>query len=79
MVSTDMPISTFGYSLCGGIDLDDNGYPDLVIGAYEKDAVILLRARPIIGLTTSVHSPTNLTNFDPNARNCQINNNYIPW
>lgn len=79
MLNTDVPISTFGYSLSGGIDLDENGYPDLVVGAYEKDVVVLLRARPIIGLRTSVKPASNLSNFDPNARNCQINNNYIPW
>lgn len=79
MLNTDVPISTFGYSLSGGIDLDENGYPDLVVGAYEKDVVVLLRARPIIGLRTSVKPAFNLSNFDPNARNCQINNNYIPW
>lgn len=74
------PLRTFGYSLSGGIDLDENGYPDLVVGAYESDSVVLLRARPIIGIRTFVQSPTNLTNFDPNARNCLINNtNYAPW
>ena len=76
-----MPLRTFGYSLSGGIDLDENGYPDLVVGAYESDSVVLLRARPIIGILTSVE-PINLTNFNPNARNCLIDSkptNYAPW
>lgn len=29
-------MQTFGYSLSGGIDLDSNGYPDLLVGAYEN-------------------------------------------
>lgn len=29
-------IKTFGYSLSGGMDLDANGYPDLLVGAYEN-------------------------------------------
>ncbi|XP_065200143.1 integrin alpha-PS1 isoform X2 [Planococcus citri] len=70
--------TTFGYSLSGGVDLDGNGYPDLLIGAYENDTVVLLRSRPIIGFTTKVQPEYNLTNIDPNVRNCLINNtNYI--
>ncbi|XP_057322797.1 integrin alpha-PS1 isoform X1 [Microplitis mediator] len=51
---TPVPLRTFGYSLSGGIDMDKNGYPDLLIGAYDDDAVALLRARKIIDITTSV-------------------------
>lgn len=54
--SDDTPIKlrTFGYSLSGGIDMDGNGYPDLLVGAYDNDAVALLRARKIIDITTFV-------------------------
>ncbi|KAJ8933060.1 hypothetical protein NQ318_023093 [Aromia moschata] len=27
-------LNTLGYSLSGGIDMDNNGYPDLLVGAY---------------------------------------------
>ncbi|KAG7208526.1 hypothetical protein KM043_014745 [Ampulex compressa] len=52
----DMPVSlqTFGYSLSGGIDMDQNGYPDLLVGAYENDAVALLRSKKIIDITTYI-------------------------
>lgn len=71
----DLPLNygsmrTFGYSLSGGLDLDRNGYPDLLVGAYEEAAVVLLRARPIIGINTSVEPQENLVNIVPNKFGC---------
>jgi hypothetical protein len=68
--TNDVPIKTFGYSLSGGLDLDQNGYPDLMIGAYDVDAVLLLRARPIINILTSVEPSANLQNIDPSQMGC---------
>lgn len=36
-------VSTFGFSLSGGIDLDRNQYPDLVVGAYETSTAIVFK------------------------------------
>jgi hypothetical protein len=36
-------LSTFGFSVAGGMDLDENEYPDLVVGAYEADTAVFLR------------------------------------
>lgn len=63
------PIKTFGSSLSGGIDFDDNSYPDLTIGAYQSSAVIALLSRPIINITTEVHG--DLKNIDPMRQGCQ--------
>uniref|UniRef100_A0A3B4WC29 Integrin, alpha 3b n=1 Tax=Seriola lalandi dorsalis TaxID=1841481 RepID=A0A3B4WC29_SERLL len=41
---------TFGYSINGGMDMDDNTYPDILIGSLD-DRIALLRARPVIHLT----------------------------
>lgn len=62
--------STFGYSLSGGLDMDQNDYPDLMVGAYEDDRVFLVRSRPIIGILTRVGSEENLKNIDPNTAGC---------
>ncbi|XP_065805378.1 integrin alpha-3b isoform X1 [Labrus bergylta] len=41
---------TFGYSLNGGMDMDGNSYPDILVGSLD-DRIALLRARPVIHLT----------------------------
>ncbi|OCT60018.1 integrin alpha-3 isoform X2 [Xenopus laevis] len=43
-------ISTFGYSLSGGLDVDDNAYPDLLVGSL-TDRIALLRSRPVINIS----------------------------
>ncbi|XP_068245736.1 LOW QUALITY PROTEIN: integrin alpha-PS2-like [Palaemon carinicauda] len=43
-------LSTFGWSLSGGLDMDNNVYPDLLIGSYASDAAVLLKARPVVNL-----------------------------
>ncbi|NWS76361.1 ITA3 protein, partial [Crotophaga sulcirostris] len=40
---------TFGYSLSGGLDVDGNSYPDLLVGSL-AERVVLLRARPVINI-----------------------------
>ncbi|XP_069884425.1 integrin alpha-3 isoform X1 [Dipodomys merriami] len=42
-------LSTFGYSLSGHMDVDENFYPDLLVGSL-SDHIVLLRARPVINI-----------------------------
>ncbi|XP_075237654.1 multiple edematous wings [Lycorma delicatula] len=63
-------LKTLGYSLSGGMDLDQNGYPDLLIGAYESDSVVLLRSRPIVGLVTTIGPENSLRKIDPTKPGC---------
>ncbi|KAG7155527.1 Integrin alpha-5-like [Homarus americanus] len=43
-------IRGFGFSLDGGVDMDDNGYPDLIIGSPESDNAVFLRSSPVVSL-----------------------------
>ncbi|KAJ8683507.1 hypothetical protein QAD02_019299 [Eretmocerus hayati] len=56
----EQPVRTFGWSLSGGLDLDGNKYPDLVVGAYESNTVAFFRSRPVINMYSTINfiSPT---------------------
>lgn len=76
----NLEIKTLGYSLSGnGIDLDLNGYPDLISGAYESDVVLLLRSRPIMNLTITINHKENLKNIDPTNTGCFVNKTFVTW
>ena len=36
-------MTTFGFAISGGIDLDGNEYPDMVVGAYESNRAIVFK------------------------------------
>ncbi|XP_053823422.1 integrin alpha-7 isoform X1 [Vidua chalybeata] len=46
-------VSAFGYSLSGGLDVDGNLYPDLLVGSL-SDTVVLYRARPVVHVSRNV-------------------------
>ena len=55
-LQTARPLTTFGYSLSGGIDMDNNYYKDLAVGAYKADKLVVLRARPVINIQAVILS-----------------------
>ncbi|XP_037725112.1 integrin alpha-PS1 isoform X1 [Drosophila subpulchrella] len=69
ILPTGQPIRTFGISISGNTDLDDNSYPDVVIGAFNSSAAVILLARPIISIQTNVIRD-QLRNMDPNKPGC---------
>ncbi|XP_030584543.1 integrin alpha-7 isoform X2 [Archocentrus centrarchus] len=43
----DFDVRRFGYSVSGGLDVDNNHYPDVAVGSL-NDSVVLFRSRPVI-------------------------------
>ncbi|KAM4020089.1 integrin alpha-V isoform 1-T3 [Anomaloglossus baeobatrachus] len=69
--SKTMPAS-FGYSLKGATDVDENGYPDLVVGAFGADKAILYRSRPVITVNAVLEVNPSLLN--PESKTCTLSN-----
>ncbi|GCB72517.1 hypothetical protein scyTo_0002036 [Scyliorhinus torazame] len=46
--------ASFGYAMQGAVDIDTNGYPDLIVGAFGVDKAAVYRARPVIHVNASL-------------------------
>ncbi|PAA78841.1 hypothetical protein BOX15_Mlig015394g1 [Macrostomum lignano] len=44
-------LKQFGWSVTGGVDIDGNGYPDVVVGSHSSAAITLYRTRPAVRLS----------------------------
>ncbi|XP_053704883.1 integrin alpha-5 [Synchiropus splendidus] len=62
--------ASFGFSLRGAQDLDVNGYPDLIVGAFGVNKALLYRSRPIVN--TSVSLTISPTMINPEEKNCLV-------
>lgn len=50
----------FGQSLSSGVDIDDNGYQDVAVGAFLSDSAVVLRSHPVVRVQASVHLPRHI-------------------
>ncbi|XP_078057151.1 integrin alpha-7-like isoform X2 [Mustelus asterias] len=61
-------VTKFGYSIAGGLDIDDNFYPDMVVGSL-SDSAVLFRACPVINVTKQVY--IHPQQIDVKLENCK--------
>ncbi|KAM9342947.1 integrin alpha-V [Pholidichthys leucotaenia] len=73
--STYMPAS-FGYSMTGNTDIDQNGYPDLIVGVFGADRAVLYRARPVISVNATLDITPQIIN--PEEKNCKLSTTNTP-
>ena len=65
-------LSAFGGAVVGGADFDNNGYPDLVVGAYASASVVILRARPVVNIDAVLQAYPQM--IDPKQTQCHLDN-----
>uniref|UniRef100_A0A3P9NB79 Integrin subunit alpha 4 n=1 Tax=Poecilia reticulata TaxID=8081 RepID=A0A3P9NB79_POERE len=61
-------LKMFGQSLNSGIDIDDNGYNDVAVGAFLSDSAVVLRTRPVVQVKASLILPEHI---DQRGMQCQ--------
>uniref|UniRef100_A0A182T053 Uncharacterized protein n=1 Tax=Anopheles maculatus TaxID=74869 RepID=A0A182T053_9DIPT len=71
-LSVGTRLSTFGFAVSGGIDLDGNQYPDMVVGAYESDKTFVFKARPVAAMEASTLFGTERKLIALDERNCTV-------
>uniref|UniRef100_A0A671UYY2 Integrin, alpha V n=1 Tax=Sparus aurata TaxID=8175 RepID=A0A671UYY2_SPAAU len=64
--SSYMPAS-FGYSMTGNTDIDQNGYPDLIVGVFGADKAVLYRARPVVSVNATLDITPQIINPEEKA------------
>ncbi|XP_040015351.1 integrin alpha-7 isoform X3 [Xiphias gladius] len=64
----DFDVRRFGYSISGGLDIDNNHYPDIAVGSL-NDSVVLLRSRPVIHVIRDISIDPQ--NIDLEQYNCK--------
>ncbi|GAA6070015.1 integrin alpha-V, partial [Tachysurus ichikawai] len=67
--STSLPPS-FGYAMHGAMDIDQNGYPDLVVGVFGADKAVLYRARPVISVNSTLDITPQILSLED--RSCTL-------
>ncbi|XP_077011206.1 integrin alpha-8 isoform X2 [Tamandua tetradactyla] len=68
--------SGFGFTLRGDSDIDDNDYPDLLVGAFGTGKVIVYRARPVVTVDAQLLLQPTVINLE--NKTCQIPDSLVP-
>lgn len=65
-------IKFFGYSLSGGVDVDENGYPDVAVGAYGSDHAVILRSQSIVNVVGKIKLSEQQITLEGNHSVCNL-------
>ncbi|XP_025063061.1 integrin alpha-IIb isoform X2 [Alligator sinensis] len=67
--------ASFGFSVRGATDIDANGYPDMLVGAFGAGKVAVYRAQPVVMAKTQLSMPDVL---NPEEKTCTMPNSKTP-
>nr|XP_034992360.1 integrin alpha-IIb isoform X2 [Zootoca vivipara] len=59
----------FGFAIRGALDIDANGYPDVLVGAFRASKVTVYRAQPVMFLKAQIDLPGVL---NPEEKSCMV-------
>ncbi|XP_050790862.1 integrin alpha-IIb isoform X2 [Gopherus flavomarginatus] len=62
--------AAFGFSVRGATDIDANGYPDVLVGAFGASKVAVYRAQPVMVASSQLLVPDVL---NPEEKTCTVN------
>jgi len=66
-------LKTFGFSVAGGLDVDGNEYPDVVVGAYGSDNAVYFKSRPVVYVNpVEIRYDLETKEIDLENRNCTL-------
>ncbi|XP_020908362.1 integrin alpha pat-2 isoform X2 [Exaiptasia diaphana] len=66
-------LSLFGHSISGGLDVDDNGYPDMAVGSYGSDKAVLLKTQKVINIKAEISLSVTRFVIENNKTECKEN------
>ncbi|XP_037742904.1 integrin alpha-IIb isoform X1 [Chelonia mydas] len=61
--------AAFGFSVRGATDIDANGYPDVLVGAFGASKVAAYRAQPVVVTSSQLFVPDVL---NPEEKTCKV-------
>ncbi|XP_046144309.1 integrin alpha-9-like isoform X1 [Osmia bicornis bicornis] len=57
-------IQRFGFSMSKPVDIDENGYLDIAVGAYKSGHAVILRGRPVVKTELEIQTTPNILQRD---------------
>ncbi|XP_031573878.1 integrin alpha-9-like isoform X2 [Actinia tenebrosa] len=70
-------LSQFGQSITGGLDVDDNSYPDIAVGAFGSDQVVLFLTQEVLNVEAEVKLNVQRIVLENNETTCSESDNTL--